>query len=64
MTFFPIYRSFKLFTTIKASSLYNLTSFWLMNFVRCDDANTPTSSNISAPSWFPVVIVMVTSEQD
>ena len=52
--------SFKLFTTIKLSSLYNSTSFCLRSFVRCDNMNIPPSSHSSAPSWLPIV----TSKQD
>ena len=38
---------FKFFTTIKPSSLYNPTSFWLISFVRCDNVNIPTSWHTS-----------------
>ena len=46
---------FKFFTTIKPSSLYNPTSFWMMSFVGCDNINIPRSSNTLAQSWLPIV---------
>ena len=45
---------FKFFTTVKPSSLYNRTSFWLMSFVRYDNINIPTSLHTSAPSRQPI----------
>ena len=41
---------FQFFTTVKPSSLYNPTSFWMMSFVGCDNINIPRSSNTLAQS--------------
>ena len=40
----------------KFTHFCNLTSFWLVSFVRCNNINIRTSSHIFVPSWVLVVV--------